>query len=579
MSPGAAPVAAGEPVRTLAVCCAQWPVVATGRPLAVPVAVVHANRVVSVSPAARAEGVAVGLRRREAQSRCPGVEVVEADPSRDARAFEAVLGALDDIAPRWEVTEPGRCAVPALGPSRYHGGDRALADKVRAVVAGALLDALGDAARGVSIGVGVTDGPRAAAVVAEEVSRDRSVSPVAGRAAGSAGTAASAGSGGALPGPGGVTVVAPGATATHLATMPVGNITSGGSGWGRPAELDELVDVLRRLGLKNLGRFAALEPTDVLARFGPLGRSAHDFARGDERTLMVLGDTPLDLRVTAAIDPPAEQVDRAAFAAKVLADGLHGELAARGLACTRVLVVAETEVGDRIERLWRHEGTLSATAIAQRVRWQLEGWLATGRSLGRCRGGVSRIELVPDEVVPDDGRQVGFWGGSSEVGERAVRALARVQALLGHDAVVVPEWRGGRGPGERFRPVPLEMVDLDARVGRDDTPWPGSLPSPAPAVVWPSPAAAELLDAEGRRVAVGGRGLVSAPPARCAVAGGPWAEVRAWAGPWCVDERWWDPVAHRRRARIQAVLARGDESAAHLLTLESGRWWLEATYD
>jgi protein ImuB len=52
--------------------------------------------------------------------------------------------------------------------------------------------------------------------------------------------------------------------------------------------------------------------------------------------------------------------------------------------------------------------------------------------------------------------------------------------------------------------------------------------------------------------------------------------VRAWAGPWLYDERWWDPIGHRRRARFQVVL---EDGTAHLLTIEAGRWWVEATYD
>jgi protein ImuB len=52
--------------------------------------------------------------------------------------------------------------------------------------------------------------------------------------------------------------------------------------------------------------------------------------------------------------------------------------------------------------------------------------------------------------------------------------------------------------------------------------------------------------------------------------------VVAWAGPWPLDERWWDPAAARRRARFQIVTADG---LARLLTLEGGRWSVEATYD
>jgi protein ImuB len=85
-----------------------------------------------------------------------------------------------------------------------------------------------------------------------------------------------------------------------------------------------------------------------------------------------------------------------------------------------------------------------------------------------------------------------------------------------------------------------------------------------------------VVDASGAPVTVSGRGAVSAPPARVSVAGRPPVDVVAWAGPWPVDERWWDPTAHRRRARWQLVTTDG---TAHLLSLEGGRWGVEAVYD
>lgn len=563
----AEPVASGSgrgAVRTLAVHCAEWPAVCVGRAPQVPVAVLRANRCISVSPGAAELGVLSGLRRREAQARCPSIELHDQDEQREGRLFEVVLSELEQIAPRLEVRDPGDCAMATLGPARYHGGDRSLAELVRARVHHALAEQLGQRDTPCRVGVAIADGPRAAAIAAREViARD-----------------------------GRPLVVAKGATAAFLAPLPIECLTQLRS--RDPRALEELLDVLRRLGLRTVGRFAALEAPDVVARFGSLGLQLHRLARGVESEPPEVGPAPVDLRVSAAIDPPADRVDRAAFVAKSLADTLHAELAAKGLACTRVLVTAETEVGDRIERLWRHEGALSAAAIAQRVRWQLEGWLSTGRSRGRCRGGVHRLELAPDQVVPDDGVQQGFWGGTSEEGERAVRALARVQALVGAEAVRVVEWGGGRAPGEQYRLVPLEGVDLSARARPDDRPWPGRVPAPAPAVVWPRSAQVEVVDTEGRRVGVSGRGLISAPPARCRIDGAApqgWAAVRAWAGPWCIDERWWDAMAHRRRARVQVVLGPVDEGArtpprghpsegsAHLLTLEDGRWWVEATYD
>jgi protein ImuB len=94
--------------------------------------------------------------------------------------------------------------------------------------------------------------------------------------------------------------------------------------------------------------------------------------------------------------------------------------------------------------------------------------------------------------------------------------------------------------------------------------------------VWSEPVPAELVDDSGRAIGVSGRGTPTASPARLSIDGDRWLAVEGWAGPWLVDERWWDPVAHRRRARVQVVVEGGD---AHLLALEAGRWWVEATYD
>ncbi len=525
--------------RTLVVWCPDWPVVAAGIPLDQPALVLHANRVVACSPAARAEGVSEGLRRREAQGRSPAAIVLAHDPARDARAFEPVVAALDAVAPRVEVRLPGSCALATRGPARYFGGDHALADTVTSLVAVAL-DGRGQVA------VGVADGAFAAACAA------RTTGP--GRAA---------------------VVVPPGESAASLAAWPTSTVTTVGG-----IEAPAVVDVLVRLGLTTLGAVATLPPADVLARFGPDGELVHRLARGlDARPLDARHPAP-DLTVTAELDPPVERVDTAAFLAVGLADELHRRLDERGLAAIQVGIAAETEHGERHERFWRHEGALTPAAIAERVRWQLDGWLS-GSSATRPTAGITRLVLTPDEVVAARGRQLGFWGGESRVDERAVRALARVQALLGTEAVTVPERRGGRGPAERLVLVPVTTVDLTAPrpTAQPDgaaEPWPGRVPPPAPAVVPPDPPAADLLAADGASVGVTGRGAVTAPPAEVAVDGAGSRKVVAWAGPWPVDERWWDPAAHRRRARVQVL---DDTGTARLLVIEDGRWRLEATYD
>ena len=85
-----------------------------------------------------------------------------------------------------------------------------------------------------------------------------------------------------------------------------------------------------------------------------------------------------------------------------------------------------------------------------------------------------------------------------------------------------------------------------------------------------------VLDADGEPVGVSGRAQLSAPPAVLCRVDGRTSRIAAWAGPWPLDERWWDRAARRRQARFQLVL---DDGTAHLCAVEGGRWQREATYD
>lgn len=169
-----------------------------------------------------------------------------------------------------------------------------------------------------------------------------------------------------------------------------------------------------------------------------------------------------------------------------------------------------------------------------------------------------------------------FWGGASDIDRRAGRALSVVQDLLGPDEVMSPRLQGGRGPAQRARfvtwndPEHRETATVAPPLG---APWPGQIPPPAPMIVHPSPLHAEVADADDHPVSVSGRGLLTAAPCRLSVERRPWLAVVAWAGPWPSDERWWSRT-RRRSARMQAVAG----TEAHLLLVERGRWWVEATY-
>jgi protein ImuB len=457
----------------------------------------------------------------------------------DARACEQVVTAVEGFCPRVEVLHPGACAFGARGPARYFGGEEALARKI--------IDVL--ACRGFACQVGVADGMFAAQLAA------RAPRPAG---AGQAARACRAGEADAA------LIVAPGRASAFLAPHPVGVL-------GDP----ELADLLPRLGIRTLGEFAALSAAEAVNRFGAQGSLAHRLARGLDPRPLVPRPPSVDLSVSAPFDPPAGQSEPVVFAAKALAEQMHAGLAASGLACVRVQVQVTCADGQEISRLWRHDGLLSALAVAERVRWQLAGW-RTARSDaddGAQAGGIILLRLVPDQLVRAAGRQLGLWG-DAVVNDRVARAALRVQAMLGHGSVVRPLLAGGRGPAEQVTLVPFG--DAADPLLPADRPWPGRLPAPAPATAYPVPLPARVTDASGAAVTVTGRALLSAPPARLSPHGEPWLAITSWAGPWPVTERWWRPEHARRRARFQLV---AEDGSAWLAVVQDGRWLIEASYD
>lgn len=608
------------PPRTLAVVCADWPVVAAGFSPddPTPVVVLHANRVVATNAPARAAGVRVGLRRREAQSRCPEVRVVPHDPARDARRFESVVAALATLTPWVEITEPGVCSCAARGPSRYFGGDEALATLVVRTVLAALArptdppptdspppsfpksapSCASEQPNGADfageVRVGVADGPLVARLAATQA-------PV-----------------------GGTVVIPPGGSAAFLAPVPLRVL-------GPHVPDPEMLSTWLQLGLTTLGDVAALPTGAVLGRFGPDGAWVHRLARGLDPQGLHPEPVPPDVAEAIDLDPPVERSDAVAFAARTAAESLVTHLADRGLACTQVVVTLHTDHDEVHERLWRLDGPARpaggmrslAAAIADRARWQVDGWLSAPVR-NRPTAGIVRLVLAPGSVEPARGSQLGFWGGGAGAGEQVVRAVARLEALVGPGAVRVAEARGGRHPGTEVELIPTAAIDVSVPrpvpiPGLDDLPdsspfwvhvgqeglsrthpkrrdghrnevaevpsWPGRLPTPSPSLVLDPPQLVEVLDLEGRPVEVDGRGEIHHPPASVHLSPSPERPGRrdtdtpirvvAWAGPWPVDERWWDPAERRRQARVQVVTEDGD---ALLLARHDRRWWLTAVH-
>ena len=581
------PAVAVDPSRMIAIWCPDWPVVAaragweqagTAGTTAIssgPVstteaalAVITANHVVACSHPARAAGVRRGMRRREAQSRCPDLVVLPRDELAEARAFEPIVAAIESVAPGVEITRPGLAAIGAQGPARYFGSESAVMHALSRQVGALTADAL----------IGIADGSFAA----EQAARRGAVVP-------------------------------PGQSAAFLADLPIDIVDAA-----------ELVDLLRRLGIRTLGAFAALPARDVLARFGPAGAWIHRQCGGRDARPIAARMPVAEHTVDLVFEPALDRIDVIAFSARAAVDRFIAGLLAHGLACTCLELLARTENSEETVRRWRQAGVLTAVDIVDRIRWQLEGWLrgAAGPSMqessARPSAGVTMLRLVPAQCVPTGAHQQSLWAGSAAGDERAHRALARVQTLLGHGSVLTPVLDGGRSPADRTRLVPWGDEPVAER--GPDRPWPGRLPAPAPSVLIDPPRVVQVLDEAGRPVAVTPRGAVPMPPARLRIGSAPPLAVTAWTGPWPVDDTWWNnpvaasnPVAAtgqapdgqgavgltparrpRRRARFQLVDLHG---RAYLVSCSSAlpelpgsvlgdapadpdvQWLLEAVYD
>ena len=513
-----------EPVRSLALWFPDWPVAAFLRETAAthtaPVAVFSAGRVVACSALARAQGVHRGQRRRDAQARSPRLVVALADEARDARVFAPLVSRIEELAPGVQIVRPGLCALRVRGPARYYGGEEAAA---RALLEAFAAEAVDDVRAGVADGVFTAE--RAARATAPD-SRIR--------------------------------IAAPGESAAFLAPLSVAVLDDAASG--------DLAELLARLGVQTLGAFAAMPVERVRERFGERGVRVHELAAGRDSRRVEPRTPPPELHRDVAFEPPLELADQVAFGMRVAADEFVATLDGHGLVCTELRVELTGERGERSERVWLHPGSFDAAAVVDRVRWQL-----AEDARGVLGSGVAAVRISPEAVDAASHHVRALFGSGTD--ERVHHALSRVQAMLGHRAVVTPVVGGGRWLSERQVLVPWG----DRPVTRHERarPWPGSLPDPLPATVFPEPRLVEVTDIAGAAVRVGEREALSAPPA-VLEAGGRRRRIEAWAGPWPISERTWDPLRARRAHRFQMV---DSDGVAWLLVWELDEWRAEGRYD
>lgn len=513
-------MSAFAPPRVITLWCPDWPVTAAitaeGLSADAAIALIAKGLVFASSAAARLEGVRRGLRVREAQARYPELIVADYDPALDNRAFEPLIAAIEQLTPGVQLLRPGVCAVRVRGAAAYYGGERAAALT--------LLGCLGDLGA-TSARAGIADG----IFTAEQAAR---------------GTAAS------------VSIVPAGGSADFLAPIDVSLLDDA-----------RLVLLLRRLGIRTLGDFAALPPDDVRTRFGQAGATLHALACGRDSWRFAPRTPPTDFDVFVDFEPALDRVEQVAFGVRQAAERFSDDLTAAKLVCTSIRIELDSDSGEASERVWLHPRSFTPADIVDRVRWQVQG---SGVIDAGLSSGITRVRICPDAVDAIGHHETGLWGSAPD--ERVHHGLSRVQSMLGHGAVLVPSVGGGRTLRDRQQ---VTAWGDRPRAGRQTSqPWPGRLPQPLPGTVFAARHPVHVGGADGQQVAIDDRGAPSAAPTSL-TSGSTTIALTAWAGPWPLDERWWSQEA-TRCWRFQVV---DETGCAWLLVLDHGGWWAEARYD
>ncbi|MFP7364951.1 DNA polymerase Y family protein [Corynebacterium callunae] len=508
-----------------------------------PLAIATNYRIKVCGVAARKRGVRRGMKVRQAQAVCPELEVIDQDLDRDGRMFEGIVSSLGEVASSVEVLRPGLVAIDAAAAARYHGGEE--------IAAQMLIDAA--ARRGIDVEVGVAD-ELTTAIIAARAPR------------------------GAVVGQG------RGASTSFLAGQPLSVLVAEESLGCDHAVVNTLVD----LGISTLGELAVLPVESMSTRFGKAGVHCFDIASARFGRKVAPALEGAQWEVTHVPEDPIRRVDAAAFVARALAARLHQQLSEAGVVCQLLKVEADFSDGTQVARVWRTGEPLTEAATADRVRWQLDGWLSTHGSVdeGTEEAGIITLTLRPLECVPPEMASGGLWDTGRSHKHVARQVIQRVQSTLGIDAVLQPIPTGGRGVEERIRFVAFGEAPDPVRFPHGT--WPGRIPGPLPARLTAGinhPASrVVLIDATGTRIQVTAEALLSSVP--YALSWGPKRYViTAWAGPWPVDDRWWESTG-KRYARLQVVgqavsAVSGDgqgQVSAWLLIWMEEKWRVEASY-
>ena len=226
----------------------------------------------------------------------------------------------------------------------------------------------------------------------------------------------------------------------------------------RAVRLDRLAlppparDALHKLGIVTLGQFVDLPLDGVGVRFGPEVHRLHRLASGSlvEPLKPEHPDVPAMRRII--LDHPTFDAPTIVALAQDALGPMLDEIARKGRALAGLQLGFRFErLGDHLESIEPAAPTTSLTTMVELIRLRLQ-------AVRRLPDGVMEIALVARETTAVEKQRELFAVAKKRDLEAGARALARLRAAFGDDAVVRAELADAHLPEARFAWVPLSAL-------------------------------------------------------------------------------------------------------------------------
>ena len=212
-------------------------------------------------------------------------------------------------------------------------------------------------------------------------------------------------------------------------------------------------DTLSELGIKTVGALLSLPAVGLAERFGPKAYRLHRMAAGDLWTPLNPCKPEQPVRQHRILDDPENDTTRLLFLIKQLLHPMLAALAARAQALTGLGLSFLIERNDWLkEQIRPAVPTLDSSQILDLVRLRLESM--------QFSAGVAEIVLEAEACAATVEQLRLFSEGPARDLDAANRALARLRAEFGDDAVVQAKLKDGHLPEARFAWEPLRCVKL-----------------------------------------------------------------------------------------------------------------------